>query len=132
MRRPDQGIGVDFLIAVACAALIGMTPGESYSVLNASSGSIWLQCGTVDRPNEKPWLLPRGHGDGGSGDHSELVFLRVRYPSGRTITLDADGIRRIKASSSFRRGAWWVDDSGVTYIRERDANIRWGPFSDEI
>jgi hypothetical protein len=108
--------------------LLAITPGGSYSLLNASSGPVSLQVGTAAHPNQQAWRLLRGFGDGGSGDHSELIFLRVKYPSGRTITFDAEHIRSVKAASQFRRGAWWIDDQGITYLPQREANIRWRHF----
>ncbi len=67
----------------------------------------------------------RGFSDGDSGDYTELIFLRVKYLSGRIITFDAEHLRLMKTESQFRRGTWWIDDTGVTYISTRDANIRW-------
>ena len=113
-------------LTLSTSSLLAITPGGSYSVLNASSSSVWLQCGTVAHPNQKTWLLARGSGDGGSGDHSELIFLRVKYPSGRTVTLDASHIRDTEARSHFRRGKWWIDDIGVTYflrVRRTSAGV---------
>lgn len=116
------------LVFILSSSLLAMSPGGSYTVLNASSGPVWLQCGTVARPLEEPWRLARGFGDNGSGDHTELILLRVRYANGRRITFDAEHLRRTKAASGFRNGAWWIDDRGVTYLSSREANIRWRRF----
>jgi hypothetical protein len=105
-----------------------MSPGGAYEVFNASSSTVQIQCGTIAHPSQKPFSIPRGFGDWGSGDHSELIFLRVKYPSSRTITLDRREMDRIRGASQFRRGAWWIDDSGVTYIAAREANFRQRAF----
>ena len=105
------------------SGLTAITPGGSYNLFNASSSAVEIQTGTVDRPQQKPWDLPRGFGDGGSGDHSALIFVRVKYPRGRVITFGAQKIARIKASRPLG-GTWWIDDDGITYISSRDANLR--------
>jgi hypothetical protein len=110
-------------LLLLASPLAAITPGGSYNLFNASSSTVEIQTGTVDHPQRKPWDLPRGFGDGGSGDHSALIYLRVKYPSGRVIIFDAQKIVSIKASRPLG-GAWWVDDDGITYISSRDANLR--------
>src|SRR5438552_9428861 len=87
------------------SALAAITLGGSYNLFNAASSAVEIQTGTVDRPQQKPWDLPRGFGDGGSGDHSGLIFLRIKYPSGRVITFGAQKIDRIKGSRPLG-GTW--------------------------
>jgi hypothetical protein len=114
-----------FLLWLIAGSHLGaITPSGSYEVFNGSGGSVEIQCGTAAHPRQNAWTLPRGRGDAGSGDHSELTFLRVRYPSGRVIVLEERQIRRREAESGFTSGTWWIENSAVTYISRRDANFR--------
>lgn len=114
-----------FLLWVITGAnLEAITPSGSYEVFNGSDGTVEIQCGTAAYPRQEAWSLPRGRGDAGSGDHSQLTFVRVRYRSGRIIVLTEKQILRTEAESGFPSGTWWIENSGLNYISRRDANFR--------
>jgi len=114
---------------VVAAQSFAITPGGAYEVFNASSGTVEIQCLTVDHPDARqPVVLKRGFGSWGSGDQSELIALRIRYRNGKVIVFDRADIARLTARTDIHRGAWWIEDSGVTYIPRRDANFRQRAF----
>ena len=114
--------------------MVGMVPGGSYSLFNASSGIITVELRTIGNPHQQPYRLMPGHGDGGSGDDTKLIWLAVTLPTGKRIVLDEKELDRRKAASNVGRGlfsghgAWWIDDSGITFISSREANIQIGRF----
>ena len=128
-----------FMLRLAISVLIvsasfaeAITPGGSYSLFNGSSGTIIVQVRTVARPNQRPYQMSRGYGDGGSGDHSKLVGLSVTLPDGKKIVLDEKALdeRSAHAARSLfgGHGVWWIDDSGIRLLSSREGNIRINRF----
>lgn len=109
-----------------------ITPGGSYSLFNASSSKITVQVKTVAEPNQRPYQLQRGFGDGGSGDHSKLIWLSVRLPDGRKMVLDEKDLDQRSADVSRGlfggHGVWWIDDSGITFLSSKEGSIRINRF----
>jgi hypothetical protein len=118
-KRIWECLLISLFLALTAASLV-----PSYEVHNGSSSWVRVELNTVMNPHEKPFLLQSGGGNSGYRDDTEFLSLRVIYPSGKVITLDRRAIRQIKRTSKFRRGIWWIDDSGVRYISRRDANLR--------
>lgn len=108
------------LLILAFFSAQAITPGGSYSLFNASSATLTIQARTAARPDAPAYKLPSGFGDSGSGDKTKLVELRITYPNGRRIILDEGQLDRRMHGN----GTWWIDDQGVTFISEKEANIR--------
>src|SRR4051794_36552957 len=124
-HSPRSGYRHPWALAIACSAmLIAASREPSYSLRNASSSDVYVTLNTVLNPTEKPRLFQRGWGESGYRDDTEFLLLRVTYPNGKVVTLDRDAIRHIKHTSRFRRGVWWIDDSGVSYISKSRSDAR--------
>ncbi len=111
------------LLFLAIAAIsIGFIWGGNTRFFNASSGAVFVRY--TSTTGSYSGHIIRGGGLKDSTDNGELVSVTVQYEGNRTKTLSAPQVRRLKSAVADDHGVWWIDDSGITYLAGKTANIR--------
>jgi hypothetical protein len=110
------------LFLVTAASALAFVFGGHDGFINGSSGVVSLQWRTTTASYMQPIRIGRGRAVATSNDHGDVIWIRVTYSRGRTITLEAKQIEQVRGSS--RNSTWWISESGIEYVSNTEANLR--------
>lgn len=108
--------------AIAIGA-VAFVPGSGTTFINATDGTIGIQCITTTKSYQKTIALAAGSRVGLSGDYGALISLSITYAGGGSLHLDRQQLTAREDSAQHSHGVWWIDHSSVRVISAREANI---------
>jgi hypothetical protein len=112
-----------FLAFFATATIsTGFIWGGKIQFANASSGAVFVRYISTTGPHSGDII--RGGRLSDSTDNGELISVTVQYKGGRTKSLSASEVLKLKRALNDHHGVWWIDDTGISYVSGRTANIR--------
>jgi hypothetical protein len=103
----------------------GFTPGTDHSLMNASSGPIVLDIRSSHGKPITHFRLVPGYSVGFDG---VFTYLRVRFATGKTLTLPQQQLTQLHSGATPAEGAWVVENSGVRCVSHRDYMLAYRRF----